>query len=170
MEIVEMFTTYGSFTILILLGIGYFIKRVFDNKSKQIEIKSSVYHQNRINVINNFFEIYTKAKVTFELITIPEIKNFSCEMLDDLLSSHIDNLNKSTYYRYLYSKNELKYFKQIIKNTKDVHDFMKKIKDQCLDNSLTIKHSEMESFRKSRFEKNEELIIALNEEIRKSYL
>ena len=45
MNIADLFTTYWSQMTLILLGVGYFFKRWFDNKSKKIEINHSIYQQ-----------------------------------------------------------------------------------------------------------------------------
>jgi hypothetical protein len=36
MKIEELFTTYGSQVTLLFVGVGYFFKRVFDQKRKEV--------------------------------------------------------------------------------------------------------------------------------------
>ncbi len=63
MKIEELFTTYWSQVTLLIIGIGYFIKRIFDQKSKKLEINHSLFQQNRINAVSKFLSTYAKTEL-----------------------------------------------------------------------------------------------------------
>jgi len=57
-----IFIRYGTYVTLIFAVIAYFIKRVYDYKSKKVEINHSIFQQNRIDAVNRFFINYNAAK------------------------------------------------------------------------------------------------------------
>lgn len=73
MELKDILTTYWSQITLLLVGIGYLIKRGLDIKSKKLEINHSLFQQNRLYAINRFFESYAKVELMWNQIAIYDI-------------------------------------------------------------------------------------------------
>lgn len=76
MKLIELFTTYLSQLTLVLLAISYFIKRLFDNKSKKLEITYSLFQQNKIIAINNFFANYIKVEFLWNQLSHREALSY----------------------------------------------------------------------------------------------
>jgi hypothetical protein len=73
MELKDIFTTYWSQVTLILLAVGYLIKRGLDIKSKKTEINHSLFQQNRISSVKTFFSKYAKTELMWNQLAIYEI-------------------------------------------------------------------------------------------------
>ena len=62
MKLSDLFTTYFPQVTLILGAVAslgfYFIKRGYDLKSKKVEIKHSIFQQNKLDSIKSFFSEY----------------------------------------------------------------------------------------------------------------
>src|SRR5258706_15161692 len=106
----DFVTIYGSLLTLLILGIGYFIKRVYDLKAKKIEAKHSLFQQNKIAAIVNFFEVYSKVDSMWHRFPIYNVINrqITVTEIDNLLLP-LDNLQTSILQLSLYlTKEELK--------------------------------------------------------------
>jgi len=83
MNLKELLTTYYPQIILVLGGfwslIFYFIKRNFDLKSKKIEIKYTLFQQNRINAIQEFLSSYKNIEHVYNEIDYYRIENEKCD-------------------------------------------------------------------------------------------
>lgn len=73
MTLKDLFTTYWSQVTLILLAIGYLLKRLLNNKSRKMEINHSLYQQNRILTLKSYFSNYAKAELMWQQLSIYEI-------------------------------------------------------------------------------------------------
>jgi len=82
----KLLTTYWGQTTLILLAIAYFIKRIFDNKSKKIEINHSLFQQKRLKVLNDFYSNYAKTEFLWDHLAIYDI------LSNKLVAKEIDNI------------------------------------------------------------------------------
>ena len=82
----ELATTYSGVTIAILALIGYFIKRVYDLKSKKIEIRYSLFQQNKITALTYYVSSYVHMdKLMHKMWTDGEL-NVSPALESDLLA------------------------------------------------------------------------------------
>lgn len=83
MNLKELLTTYFAQIILVLGGFGslifYFIKRTFDLKSNKIEIKYSLFQQNRINAIQEFINSYKNIEQIYNEIDYGKIEKGECD-------------------------------------------------------------------------------------------
>jgi hypothetical protein len=84
MTIEKLFTEYWSQFTLLLIGFGYFIKRIFDNISKRQEINHSLFQQKKLEVANSFFSTYAKAELIFT--HIKSIKFYGMNLLRQRLT------------------------------------------------------------------------------------
>jgi hypothetical protein len=115
----DLLTTYWSQVTLLLLTVGYFIKRIFDNKSKKLEISYSLFQQNRINTVNNFFSNY--AKVEFMWHKLPHSDILSHKMpgkeIDQIIWPQLNDLKQSVLELKMYFlANDHIYFQKLLDN------------------------------------------------------
>lgn len=68
-SIFETLLSNGAVVLAFLGLIGYFIKRIFDLKTKKVEIKYSLYHQNKLKYMAEFQASYLKLYKTFDKYT-----------------------------------------------------------------------------------------------------
>ena len=83
----DFITTYASYITLVILGLGYFIKRVYDLKTKKIDAKHSLFQQNKISAIIQFFSVYSKVDSMWHSFPIHQVldRKFSLDEIDKKL-------------------------------------------------------------------------------------
>ena len=119
MKFTDLLTTYWSQITLVFLAIGYFIKRIFDDKSKKLEITYSLFQQNRINAVNNFFSNYTKVEFLWNQLPIRDVLShkITAKDLDLLIQPPINDLKRSIFELKIYfDQNAHNNFEQAIDN------------------------------------------------------
>lgn len=100
----ELLTTYWSQTILIIGGIAYLLKLTFDLRSKKVELKYSLFEQNRVNSIMKFLTAYLELEENFRLIPEGRFKlhELSRESYDDMYLKKNANLYSAYFYLKIY--------------------------------------------------------------------
>jgi len=129
-EIEDLFTIYWSQVTLILLVVGYFFKRWFDNKSKKIEINHAIYQQHRITAINSFFEAYSKAEQMWSYLEIYEIlqNDLSAKSIDKIIFPPLNELTKTSLIMNVYfSNNQYVNIKKIVDNMYSINDELSRL-------------------------------------------
>lgn len=70
----DLATIYSGVTLAVLGVIGYFIKRYYDLKSKKVEIRHSLFQQNKITAITYYLSSYIHIdKLVHKMIVDDEI-------------------------------------------------------------------------------------------------
>lgn len=98
----ELFTTYWSQSILLIGSLGYLFKRAFDLRSKKIELKYSLFEQNRIDLLMKFLTAYLELEQDYKLI--PEGRFKIKEMSPVIYDSMYLKKNANLYTAYFYLK------------------------------------------------------------------
>lgn len=173
MTIEKLFTTYWSQVTLLLVGVGYFIKRGFDLKSKKLEINHSLFQQNRITAVSNFLAAYGKTELMWRELAIYQIlsKTLDPNQIDRIIWPPLNEMKKSVL--------ELKiYF------DKEVHQNFEKMLDGFLsinnklsalyfggssELSLIQKSNSFHSFKDQQLKENETLLTEVCEKIKGIY-
>jgi len=119
----ELLTTYFPQVTLILGTIFsvilYFIKRRFDLKSKKFEVKYSLFQQNKIDAVKNYFIVYsTIERVLLKISTIKLSEgSYAIGELDKMTIQPIDNLVSADLYLSLFVEDSHRVlFKSITNN------------------------------------------------------
>lgn len=116
----KLLTLYWPQTTLVLLAIGYFIKRVLDNKSKKIEINYTIFQQKRLEALQNFISAYSSAEQMWREINLDEVatKTITAEKLDEILELPMKKMKNSVFELQVYLDNEdYILFEKILSNT-----------------------------------------------------
>tara|TARA_R110002033_G_C3808533_1_gene231916 strand:+ start:24 stop:548 length:525 start_codon:yes stop_codon:yes gene_type:complete len=173
MEIKELLTTYWSQLTLLLLGVGYFIKRVFDNISNKREINHNLFQQNRLKAVNDFFTSYAKTERMWRDLSIIPILNYKIgtKEIDEIIFSPINELRRNVLELQIYfPENEHQLYKDILKNVLEINGKLNSIYFHSdKETSTTIKSNEFGFFRDSKLEENEKLFEKLSKIIRKTF-
>lgn len=98
----ELFTTYWSQSILLIGSLGYLFKLAFDLRSKKIELKYSLFEQNRIELLMKFITAYLELEEDYKLI--PEGRFKITEMNPVIYDSMYLKKNANLYTAYFYLK------------------------------------------------------------------
>jgi hypothetical protein len=104
----DFFATYGAYITILLGIIGYFIKRVYDLKSKKIEVSYTFFQQNKINAITKFFDSYAKAERMWHHFPIYRVlnKDIDANGLDKMIWPLMNEINMSINELTLYLEQE----------------------------------------------------------------
>jgi hypothetical protein len=125
MTIKDLLTTYWSQVTLILLALGYLVKRILDIKTRKAEINHSLFQQNRITSVKTFFAKYAKAELMWHQLTVYEIldKKLSAKELDKIIFPHLNELQETLLELKIYFDDDhQKYFEQLTKGILSIHD------------------------------------------------
>ena len=108
MTLKEIFTTYWSQVTLLLLAIGYLLKRILDIRSKKTEINHTLFQQNRINSVKNYFSKYAKAELMWHQLSVHEIleKKLSTKEIDKIIFPTLNELQEITIELKIYFDND----------------------------------------------------------------
>ena len=120
----DLFTTYGSYPTLIILGIGYLIKRIYDLKSKKIEVHYSLFQTEKLKEITNFFTCYEKALVMWHKFSIHHVMDghLNATALDEIIWAPMNNLKIATIELHLYlNDDQLKPYELVYSHLLDIN-------------------------------------------------
>jgi hypothetical protein len=80
---------YGTFFALALFAISYFVKRVYDYKTRKLEINHSLLQGKTLEAVNRFFENYNSAKAMWNGLSHNGVVNreLTPQQLDDIVQS-----------------------------------------------------------------------------------
>lgn len=169
----EIFTVYWSQVTLILLGIGYLIKRILDNKSKKKEINHSLYQQNRLIAINNFFRNYSTVELMWKQIHIWAIisNKKTAEEIDQYIWPSINSLKTSIIELQIYlDEDDNKLLDQVLENILDINQELSLIFFQPNNNELLVtRTNKFIYYRDEIVKKNNDIIKVLANKIRKLF-
>jgi hypothetical protein len=124
MTVKDLLTTYWSQVTLILLAIGFLIKRLLDIKSKKTEINHSLIQQNRITAVKNYFSIYAKTELMWQQLSIYEILDhkFPAKEIDKMIFPSLNALQEITIELKLYFEEDYqKYFEQLTNGIQSIN-------------------------------------------------
>ena len=173
MTIEQLFTTYWSQLTLILLGIGYFIKRILDNISKKREINHSLFQQKRLESVNSFYSIYAKSERMWVHIRIHEIvqNKISPTDLDETIFPLLNDLKRNLLELQIYFDDvEHARFKNIYDNLNLIN---RKLSDIYFDfdqnKTNTQKSNSFQFYRDDVLEKNELILKKISTNLKKTF-
>jgi hypothetical protein len=112
----ELFTTYGSFVTLIIVGIGWLIQKSIELKNKRIETKYSFFQELKIKAIKKFFEAYNKAERMWHLFPTQAIIERKLEAfeIDNIVWPPMNELKASVIELHLFiDEDEVKQFEKV---------------------------------------------------------
>jgi len=176
MKLSELLTTYWSQVLLLLLGIGYILRRLLDDRSKRHEINHSIYQKCKLDAIRNFFLHYEDAKSMWYNLKIFQIFQGKLEPdeIDSIIFPPLNRLRSIRSELGIYFKIEVfLLFDQLTDSMYDINvilqeyfvDFENKYKDKTLIQRV----NDFRRLRDGIFTQNDEYIKSINEEIRKNY-
>jgi hypothetical protein len=173
MNITELFTTYWSQLTLILLGIGYFIKRVFDNISNKREINHNLFQQNRIDSLNRFFKAYSKTEQMWTSIAIWDILDhkLSAKELDNIVFPLLNELKASVMELQIYFKDkDHKHFEDIVQNIILIKGKLGEVYfDFNPDRNIITNSNNFQYFRDDKLKENEKILKNISQMIQKTF-
>ena len=168
----DLVTTYWSQVILILLAISYFIKRIFDEKSKKIEITYSLFQQNRINTVNLFFSNYAKVESMWHKLPYWDVIEYKIksEEVDKIVWPPINDLKQSVLELKMYfQKEDHKYFEILLKNILSINSNLLKNRTDYSKQNIIQKTNDFLFFKDKVLKENSKIIDDLTTMIRKSF-
>ncbi len=158
---------------LLLIGLGYFIKRGFDNKSKKIEINHTIYQQNRITAVNKFYENYAKAELMWNQIAIYDIlsRKLSAKEIDKIIFPILNELDKDLLeLRIYFTVKQHQYFNDLVENILSINGKLSNLYfDYNQDLTDTVKAIEFDFFKTDTLKKNNEILDKISQIIRETY-
>lgn len=178
MTIKDLLTIYWSQFVLIIIAFGslifYFIKRHYDNLSKKIEINHSLFQQNRLNAVNEFYKNYSNAKLLLRQLTIYDIisRKIEPKEIDKIVIPVLNELDKSHLELKIYFEGkEFNYFNNLVKGINIINN---KIGELYFDDNqkkeAVIIMNEYYDLMNSVLDMNNKIIEKLSSEIRYIYL
>ncbi len=169
----KIFTDYWGQITLLLLAISYFVKRVFDNKSKKIEINHSLFQQNRITAINTFFKNYAKAELMWNQLQIWNIvsNKLSAIEMDKIIIPPLNEVRQSVLELKIYFEPAAhKSFEQILDNFLSINGKLMDIYFwSSNEETITRKVNDFDLYRTKMFKENNRLIDLVCSEIKETF-
>ena len=111
-----LFTTYWSQLLIVFALIGYFGKRHYDLANKKVEVKFSLFHNQKLTAINNFLNAYTSMENFFWQVSYFDVveRKIAPKDLDNMILP-LYNVFIGSYYSLfmVLSDEELKDFEKI---------------------------------------------------------
>jgi hypothetical protein len=173
MKIDELLTTYWSQMILLLSFVGYFGKRLFDNKSKKREINHNLFQQNRIDSLSKFFKAYSKTEQMWTSIAIWDILDhkLSTKELDNIVFPLLNELKASVMELQIYFKGkEHKHFEEIIENIILINGKLGEVYfDFNPDKNIITNSNNFQYFRDDKLKENEKILKKISLMIQKTF-
>ncbi|KJF44640.1 hypothetical protein [Draconibacterium sediminis] len=173
MEVKDLLTTYWSQMTLVLLGIGYLIKRVLDIKLKKREINHDLFQRNRIGVVNRFFESYAQMELVWEHIAVYEILNrkYSTKEIDEIIFPSLNKLSNILFELKIYfAKSDMSNFEEVVEGMKKINSRLSELYFRhSKEDKVTEKANDFWIYRREVLKRNSELIEKLCINIRKTY-
>ena len=131
----DILTTYWAQTILLLAALGFLLKRFFDLRTKKIEIKQSLFQQNRNIAIVRFIDTYIGLQSLYRQILGQTFD--SNKIVNTDFNKLIDERFEQLYASYFYFKVFLDPLEQA--RYADLVTEMQNISSKILDTSIKIK-------------------------------
>jgi hypothetical protein len=177
MNIVNLlFGTYWPQITLVLLGIGYIIKRIFDNKSKRMEIDYTVYRQFKLNAITSFLEAYSLVQTMWLNLNYFEVfeGKLTGKELDEFVWNSLEKMKKSTIdLKIYYEETDYPSFEEITRIMIGINShFSQSYISQLLGDkiNLTKMGNSFVSFRDAELKKANNLLLAFAKEVKNDFL
>jgi len=169
----ELFTIYWSQFTIILLGLGYFIKRLFDSISKKNEINHTLFQQKRLDAVNKFYLNYSDAQQMWKNISTLNIfqNNLSAIEIDKIIQPHINSLKSNILELQIYfDQKEHNLFQRIFNNIENVNQKLSTLYfDYDEKNSVVQKSNSFHTFRAEKLKDNETIFIELSVIIKETF-
>jgi hypothetical protein len=170
----EILTTYWSQSVLIILGIAYFIKRIFDSKSKKLEIKYSLFQQNRIIAVNTFFSNYAKVEFMWHQIPYWDIleHKIRANQIDEIVWPPLYALKQSLFELKVYFPEvDHKHFEKLYNNFLSLNKILLDANiDYSESKNIIQKSNAFTAKRDKTFRENNTIIEDLTTIVRSSYM
>ncbi len=169
----ELLTTYWSQVTLLLLGIAFFIKRLFDNKSKKVEINHSLFQQNKIDTVNNYFKNYARVELMWRQIQTWKIfsREVSTVEMDNIIWPPLNDLKQSILELKLYFDDDIHtHFNEILENFLSINSELMDIHFGDNEGLNAIKKSNRFSvFKDKAIRRNGEILGIISKKFRQSF-
>ncbi|HVA97687.1 MAG TPA: hypothetical protein VNG53_02235 [Bacteroidia bacterium] len=169
----EILTTYWSQTTLILLGIGYLIKNVFDLRAKKAGINHELFQQKKLESVSLFFLSCAKTEHMWKGIAIWDIlqNKLTTKEIDKIIFPHINELRRSVLELNIYfDEHEHENFSSILKNMLLINS---KLHDMFFyregDKTLTQKVNDFLFVRDNMLERNELIFKQISANLKKAF-
>lgn len=121
MDFIEkLLTVYWPQTTLLLVAVGYPIKRALDNKSKKIEINYTIFQQRRLEALQRFILAYSNIEQVWRVLNIDEIasRSITAKEIDNMIEPPLKEMKSSVLELQVYLDNkDFVLFEQILFNT-----------------------------------------------------
>lgn len=174
MEVLEMiFTKYWPQVTLVLGAFAYFIQRLFDYKSKKVEINHSIFQQNRIDAVNRFFKTYNDAKRAWHELNYWDAieSRMPASELDSKIQSSVQAVRLSILeLRFYFEPKIYDIFVQIEKGLDEIYNTMSVLRGDYSERENKIVRGNRFSFTKEKnFKANDKLITHLCDLLRKDF-
>jgi hypothetical protein len=122
MDFIEkLLTLYWPQTTLVLLAIGYIIKRILDDKSKRLEINYTIFQQKRLEALQKFITAYSESEQIWRELNLDEVasKSLTAENLGAMIEPILNNIKSSVLELQIYLETkDYTLFEKILANTK----------------------------------------------------
>lgn len=166
----KMLTVYWAQVTLVLAVVGFFVKKVLDDRSKRKEINHSFYQQNRVDAINRFLTRYASLEAVLRQLPVYRILNreISSTGIDNMISPPLNLLTSSTMELNLYfdsDTNEL--VMKLLNNLKEVNYEMLEIYAGENENTIMDANRYSTALRKA-VSSNDQLLVELYVRFKKS--
>ena len=169
----EIFTTYWSQATLILVGIGYFIKRLLDNASKKSEINHTLFQQKRLESVNNFFTTCARTEQMWISIALWDIleNKVLAKDIDEMIYPHLNELKRNVLELQIYfQEKDHKPFAGILENAYAINRKLSNVFfDIRADRTLIQRSNEFQSYRDQKFLENEKIFDRITENLRRAF-
>lgn len=173
MKIEELLTTYWSQIILLLSFVGYFGKRIFDNKSKKREINHTLFQQYRLKSVNDFFTSYAKTERMWQDLSIYSILEYKIgtKEMDNIIFEPINELRKNILELQIYfPEKEHKIFEKILDNILSINGKLSSIYfNYDKEISPIVKSNDFGFFRDEKLKENNELFKEVSKIIKRTF-
>jgi hypothetical protein len=173
MKILDFLIKYWSQIAVVVFGLGYIVKLFLQNKYKKIEINHSLFQQNRISTVNNFFSYYAKAELMWNQIAYYSILEHTINVkeIDKMILPTMNDLNRTVLELKMYfAVDDHSYFQRLANGFEFINgkmlDLYINIHD---DKSLTVRANEFTRFREEILLNNKVVIDELCLRIRKAF-
>lgn len=173
MTLKDLLTTYWSQATLVLVALGYLAKQVLDIKSKKIEINHSIFQQNRLMAIKNFFLNYSRTELMWHQLSLYEIfdKRLSAKEIDNIIFPNLNALQEITLELKLYfNHDDNKYFEQLTKGMLSINSKVLELWSIVnLENDTVVKVNDYNSFKEGILKNNKVIMDELCSRVKSHY-
>lgn len=154
----DLFVTYWNQITLLLLAVGFLIKRILDIQAKKNEINHSLFQQKRLDSVNTFFTNYSKIDHLWKSAMVWDIldNKINATEIDKILSPILSEIQRNTLELQIYFKeNEHIKFSKISDNIHSINGKLQILYFSGLSSSE--KSKQFISFREEKSLENEKL-------------